>query len=77
MSITVEDVKAALSKVVDPNTTKDLVATRSVRNLKVVDKSWGYGPIEVDCPKLSVFDAQTVTIDANYQPTKTVKKLTC
>jgi ATP-binding protein involved in chromosome partitioning len=35
MSITVEDVKAALSKVVDPNTTRDFIATRSVRNLKV------------------------------------------
>jgi ATP-binding protein involved in chromosome partitioning len=35
MSITVEDVKAALSKVVDPNTTKDFIATKSVRNLKV------------------------------------------
>ncbi|HEX8603893.1 MAG TPA: iron-sulfur cluster carrier protein ApbC [Pseudoduganella sp.] len=35
MSITVEDVKAALSKVVDPNTTRDFIATKSVRNLKV------------------------------------------
>ena len=35
MSITVEDVKAALSRVVDPNTTKDFIATKSVRNLKV------------------------------------------
>ncbi|MBB3222511.1 iron-sulfur cluster carrier protein ApbC [Pseudoduganella umbonata] len=35
MSITVEDVKAALSKVVDPNTTKDFITTKSVRNLKV------------------------------------------
>jgi ATP-binding protein involved in chromosome partitioning len=35
MSITVEDVKAALSKVVDPNTAKDFIATKSVRNLKV------------------------------------------
>lgn len=35
MSITVEDVKAALSKVIDPNTTRDFIATKSVRNLKV------------------------------------------
>ncbi|QGZ38716.1 ATP-binding protein involved in chromosome partitioning [Pseudoduganella flava] len=35
MSITVEDVKAALSKVVDSNTTKDFVTSKSVRNLKV------------------------------------------
>jgi ATP-binding protein involved in chromosome partitioning len=35
MSIAIEDVKAALSKVVDPNTAKDFIATKSVRNLKV------------------------------------------
>ncbi|WBS01243.1 iron-sulfur cluster carrier protein ApbC [Pseudoduganella sp. SL102] len=35
MSITVEDVKAALSRVVDPNTARDFIATKSVRNLKV------------------------------------------
>lgn len=37
MSITVEDVKAALAKVVDPNIGKDLIATRSVKNIKVED----------------------------------------
>jgi len=35
MSITVEDVKAALGKVLDPNTGKDYVTSKSVRNLKV------------------------------------------
>ncbi|MYM24597.1 iron-sulfur cluster carrier protein ApbC [Duganella sp. FT135W] len=35
MSIAVEDVKAALSKIVDPNTTKDYVSGKSVKNLKV------------------------------------------
>ncbi|QBE65312.1 iron-sulfur cluster carrier protein ApbC [Pseudoduganella lutea] len=35
MSITVEDVKTALSRVIDPNTTKDFIATKSVRNLKI------------------------------------------
>ncbi len=35
MSITVEDVKAALAKVTDPNTNKDLIATKSVKNVKV------------------------------------------
>jgi len=35
MSITVEDVKAALSKVIDPNTTKDFVSGKAVKNLKV------------------------------------------
>ena len=35
MSITVEDVKAALSKVTDPNTGKDYCTSKEVRNLKV------------------------------------------
>ncbi|MGB9108283.1 MAG: iron-sulfur cluster carrier protein ApbC [Telluria sp.] len=35
MSITVEDVKAALSAVIDPNTNKDYVSTRSVKNIQV------------------------------------------
>jgi len=35
MSITVEDVKAALTAVIDPNTQKDLVSTRSIKNIKV------------------------------------------
>jgi ATP-binding protein involved in chromosome partitioning len=48
MSITAEDVKAALAAVIDPNTQKDLVATRSVKNIKVeggniaVDIELGY-----------------------------------
>ncbi|GAB3420760.1 iron-sulfur cluster carrier protein ApbC [Massilia agilis] len=35
MSITVEDVKAALGTVIDPNTGKDFVSSKEVRNLKV------------------------------------------
>jgi ATP-binding protein involved in chromosome partitioning len=35
MSITVEDVKAALATVIDPNTAKDLIASRSARNIKI------------------------------------------
>ena len=37
MSITVEDVKSALAKVVHPNIGKDLIATRSAKNIKVED----------------------------------------
>lgn len=47
MSITVEDVKAALAAVIDPNTHKDLVATRSVKNIKV-DGDAGATAISVD-----------------------------
>jgi ATP-binding protein involved in chromosome partitioning len=35
MSITAEDVKAALAGVVDPNTGKDVVSAKAVRNIKV------------------------------------------
>jgi ATP-binding protein involved in chromosome partitioning len=35
MSITAEDVKAALSQVVDPNTGKDFVSSKEVKNIKV------------------------------------------
>jgi ATP-binding protein involved in chromosome partitioning len=35
MSITAEDVKAALSAVVDPNTNKDFVSSKSVKNIQV------------------------------------------
>ena len=35
MSITAEDVKAALATVIDPNTRKDLVSSKCVKNIKV------------------------------------------
>ncbi|WP_308922131.1 iron-sulfur cluster carrier protein ApbC [Janthinobacterium sp. J1-1] len=35
MSITAEDVKAALAQVIDPNTQKDFVSSKTVKNLKV------------------------------------------
>jgi ATP-binding protein involved in chromosome partitioning len=35
MSITEQDVQSALKDVIDPNTGKDLIATRSVKNLKL------------------------------------------
>jgi ATP-binding protein involved in chromosome partitioning len=35
MSITLDDVKAALAAVIDPNTNKDYVSTRSVKNIQV------------------------------------------
>jgi ATP-binding protein involved in chromosome partitioning len=37
MSITVEDVKAALAAVIDPNTHKDYVSSKAVKNIKVGD----------------------------------------
>jgi hypothetical protein len=42
----------------------------SVKGLRVVNNSWGYGPVDVDnCGQVSPFDARRVTLDANYQPT--------
>jgi len=37
MSVTIEAVKAALSEVIDPNTGKDLIASKSARNIEVDD----------------------------------------
>jgi hypothetical protein len=49
----------------------------SVRGLRIVDKSWGYGPINVLCSALSSWEASIVNIDANYQVTKTVRAQPC
>lgn len=37
MSITIDDVKTALSQVIDPNTGKDFVSTKSLKNIQVTD----------------------------------------
>jgi hypothetical protein len=41
----------------------------SVRGLKIVDRGWTYGPVDVKCSVLSAWDAQLVTIDANFNVT--------
>jgi hypothetical protein len=48
-----------------------------VRNLRVVNRSWTYGPIQVNCSVLSDWSAEIVTIDSDYQPTATVSTLRC
>ena len=35
MSVTVENVQKALQSVIDPNTGKDLITTKSAKNIKV------------------------------------------
>ena len=35
MSITENDIKTALSSVIDPNTTKDFITTKSIKNIKI------------------------------------------
>ena len=64
MSITVEDVKAALAQVIDPNTHKDFVSSKTVKNLKVnggdisLDIELGYpAKSQIDLIRKSVLDA--------------------
>src|SRR5471030_3223366 len=66
MSITVEDVKAALSKVVDPNTTKDFVSGKSARNVKVDGADISLD-IELGYPAKSQFEAIRASVEAPLQ----------
>ncbi|OEZ97345.1 iron-sulfur cluster carrier protein ApbC [Duganella sp. HH101] len=63
MSITVEDVKAALSQIVDPNTTKDYVSGKAVKNLKVDGGDISLD-IELGYPARSQFDAIRASVIA-------------
>lgn len=47
-----------------------------VLNLKVVDGSWLYGPIDVKCSVITQWSAEIVTINAAYEPT-TVRAQAC
>lgn len=49
----------------------------SVRNLRVVDGSWEYGPIDVACSLVTAWEAAVVTVGPDYQPTRTVRRLPC
>ncbi|OBV41010.1 iron-sulfur cluster carrier protein ApbC [Janthinobacterium psychrotolerans] len=67
MSITAEDVKAALAQVIDPNTNKDFVSSKTVRNLKVdggdisLDIELGYpAKSQIDLIRKSVLAALRV-----------------
>jgi ATP-binding protein involved in chromosome partitioning len=66
MSITVEDVKAALATIVDPNTNKDLVASRSVKNLKVEEGNVSVD-IELGYPAKSQIEAMRARVTAPLQ----------
>jgi hypothetical protein len=54
-----------------------LGAPGSVSGLRIVDRSWEYGPIMVNCPMLTSWEAAIVNIDANYQVTRNVKSQPC
>ena len=66
MGITVEDVKAALASVIDPNTGKDFVASKSVKNLKVDGADIALD-IELGYPAKSQIDAIRASVQAPLQ----------
>jgi hypothetical protein len=49
----------------------------SVTGLRIVDKSWVYGPIDVACPRMSSWDAKIVRVDARYRITRVVRSQPC
>lgn len=52
----------------------------SVQGLRIVNNSWGFGPILIDGPGCSVitpWEAKVVTVDANWQVTRVVRDLPC
>ena len=52
MSVTIEAVKAALSSVIDPNTGKDLLSSKSARNIQLDDADVSFD-VELDYPAKS------------------------
>lgn len=49
----------------------------SVTGLRIVHKSWLYGPIDNRCSVLSPWEAKLVEIDSNYQVTRVVRNQPC
>ncbi|MGE5161336.1 MAG: iron-sulfur cluster carrier protein ApbC [Betaproteobacteria bacterium] len=80
MAITVEQANEALKRVIDPNTGKDLVATRSARNVRVdgsdvsVDVELGYpAASQVEGIRRAVIDALKAAGAANVSANVTMK----
>ncbi len=66
MSITAEDVKAALAPVIDPNTQKDFVSSKSVKNIQVEGADVRFD-IELGYPAKSQIDAIRASVQAAVQ----------
>ena len=49
----------------------------SVRNLAIVNRSWTYYPVDVDCSLLHAWDAKLATINARYRITRTLRRQRC
>ncbi|HEY0062904.1 MAG TPA: iron-sulfur cluster carrier protein ApbC [Telluria sp.] len=75
MRITVEDVKAALTAVVDPNTQKDLVSTRSIKNVKVDGADIALD-VELGYPAKSQFELLRAAVAAQLQALPGAGKVT-
>ncbi|BBB61359.1 iron-sulfur cluster carrier protein [Undibacterium sp. KW1] len=63
MSITVDDIKAALAKVTDPNTNKDLITTKSVKNIKIEGADVSLD-VELGYPAKSQFEMMRAAVVA-------------
>ncbi|NML59733.1 iron-sulfur cluster carrier protein ApbC [Massilia sp. RP-1-19] len=66
MSITAEDVKARLSAVIDPNTQKDFVTSKSVKNIKVEGGNISLD-VELGYPARSQIEAIRTAVTAALQ----------
>jgi ATP-binding protein involved in chromosome partitioning len=80
MAITVEQANEALKRVIDPNTGKDLVSTRSARNVRVeggdvsVDVELGYpAASQIDGIRRAVIDALKAAGAGNVSASVTMK----
>jgi hypothetical protein len=48
-----------------------------VRGLEIVDHTWSYFPVDVQCSLLSAWDAKVVRITRGYRVAKTVRRQRC
>lgn len=48
-----------------------------VKNLNVVDGSWAFGPVDVNCSAVTAWSAKVVKLDASGQPSSTVRSISC
>jgi hypothetical protein len=50
----------------------------TVRNLRIANNSWIYGPLDAKCSVISAWEAKIVNVDwQTYQPTSVVRDLPC
>jgi hypothetical protein len=56
---------------------KNFHGSAVVKYNRVVNKSWAYGPVEADCPRIDWSGNTLVTIDANYGISSVVGPLPC